>query len=188
VRRLTILLAALAALMLVPAAGAFAENTATVVPLGAGSGEVKSGSALPPPTPPIECAYNGETEETSGECGPSEFFPSGDGSEYFEVIQTAATGSEFVEWLVEGTLFFYCGPGQEKCVARAIEPEEGEEGEEDRARKNPKPKPARPPKFPSPSTSTRAKARSSPTPRASNARALKAKNAALNSKKEPKSR
>jgi hypothetical protein len=117
VRRISILLAALAALMLVPAAGAFAANTVTVIPIGEGSGEVESASAESKTgEPPIECSYNGETEEASGECGPVAM--TSGAAESIELKAHPAAGSGFVAWSVEPKPFIsaYCAnPGRLKC-------------------------------------------------------------------------
>jgi len=104
VRRLTILLAALGALMLVPAAGAFAAGTVTVVPLGESSGEVSSAGKGLPGSPPIECAYDGETEEASGECGPVDM-TAGGGAEQLELGAAVAFGDEISQWVVEPSPF-----------------------------------------------------------------------------------
>jgi hypothetical protein len=113
--------------MLVPAAGAFAAGTVTVIPLGEGSGEVESNSAeFVPGIPPVECEYNGESEEATGECGPVEMSPFGEGAA-IELFQHAAQGSEFVEWALEGTGGFFCEGATEKCIP--LEAEEGEEVE-----------------------------------------------------------
>ena len=65
---MTILLAALGALLLIPAAQAFAHEHVTVEILGEGSGEVKPFTVSYKGVPPIECNYNGETEVQSGTC------------------------------------------------------------------------------------------------------------------------
>ena len=105
-RRITILLAALAALMLVPAASAFANGTMTVIVAGEGSGTVDSttgsfGTGLFEGSPPIECSYDGV--EATGVCN-DELNREGEEEEEFEstgLRQTAASGSEFVGWVVE---------------------------------------------------------------------------------------
>ena len=105
-RRITILLAALAALMLVPAASAFANGTMTVIVAGEGSGTVDGttgsfGTGLFEGSPPIECSYDGV--EATGVCN-DELNREGEEEEEFEstgLRQTAASGSEFVGWVVE---------------------------------------------------------------------------------------
>jgi hypothetical protein len=115
VRRLTILLAAIGALLLLPAAQAFAEGTATVVLAGEGSGEVSSvggyaGGGEYEGFPPIECS-NIESEEKS-ECGPSEmeFGFLGGSYEGIYLDSTPGPGSELAGWKIEGSPFggFHC--------------------------------------------------------------------------------
>ncbi len=100
-RRLTILLAAVGALMLVPAAQAFAEGTATIHIAGNGNGEVRSSTAEPLEAvmtePPIACEYVTPGPET-GTCS-GEMIGEGFGVSYNEAI--AAPGSEFIGWVVE---------------------------------------------------------------------------------------
>ena len=105
-KRLTILLAAMAALMLVPAAQAFAAGTVTVIPLGEGSGEVDSttgnqGQGYWFGNPVVECAYDGESEEASGNCESELTVSAGKGGEGLGLRQAASKGSEFTEWSVE---------------------------------------------------------------------------------------
>ena len=109
-RRITILIGALAALMLVPAASAFAEEPNVKVVLGGtGHGEVTS---LPikyfGTEPAIECS-NIPGEEKSA----CEGYPEGEEAEegYFtpRLKQKAALGSEFVGWtIVKGEPSLYC--------------------------------------------------------------------------------
>ncbi|HEX7245675.1 MAG TPA: hypothetical protein VF245_08940 [Solirubrobacterales bacterium] len=98
-RRLTILLAALAALMLVPAASALASSF-NLNAIGTGSGEVTSIEEFPyePGEPPIECSYNGTS--TSGVCEnePEELE---NGEPGIALLATAAPGSEFATWTIQ---------------------------------------------------------------------------------------
>ena len=117
-RRLTILLAALAALMLVPAASAFGaeENTLKVTLAGSGEGTVTSGEG----SPSIKCRWNG-TEVVEYETGvPSvceqtmiEFF----GKDIVQlVVEEVEEGSEFTGWEVtEGTAFGGCTGVEIEC-------------------------------------------------------------------------
>jgi len=107
VRRIAILLAAVGALLLLPAAQAFANGTATVQIVGTGNGEVGSNAEFDPVpfgagefsgTPPIECSYTAPGPAT-GTCENelTNF------EEEFELIALAAKagpGSEFVSWLI----------------------------------------------------------------------------------------
>ncbi|HEX7244501.1 MAG TPA: hypothetical protein VF245_02920 [Solirubrobacterales bacterium] len=99
-RRLTILLAALAALMLVPAASAFAAPSFNLNVLGTGSGEVTSVEEEPyvPGEPAIECKYNGTS--TSGVCEnePEEITSNAYG---IELLATPAPGSEIADWTIQ---------------------------------------------------------------------------------------
>ena len=99
-RRLTILLAALAALMLVPAAQAFAAPTVSVTIEGNGAGEVSSvggfeGSGLIEGEPPIECTYV-SPGPAEGECESEATAYSG--VEGVVLHEIAAEGSEFAGW------------------------------------------------------------------------------------------
>ena len=102
-RRLTILLATVGALMLVPVAQATAE-TAKVNIVGTGSGEVISEADEFPyesaGTPPIACTYNGTS--TSGVCEntPGETFKE---SFYYAIklVAKPAPGSEIAGWAVQ---------------------------------------------------------------------------------------
>jgi hypothetical protein len=120
--RLPLLFLVAAALLLVPAAQAFAAPSMKVVIVGAGSGEVVSATPsqpgnLPPgpwlSTPPMACSYNGTA--TSGVCenAPEEYEPGeeieneGTGEIEFEpgkykewLAAEPATGSEFGGWVV----------------------------------------------------------------------------------------
>ncbi len=99
-KRITILLAALAALMLVPAAQAFANPTGTVNIEGTGSGEVNNLSGRTG-IPPMECSYESPGPAT-GVCENELRFSEEEGAHYEEVLEAhAAPGSEFVEWIVE---------------------------------------------------------------------------------------
>jgi len=109
VRRIAILLAALAALMLVPAAGAFAANNFSVTIAGEGGGEVSSVGGLieeGEPTgflegsPAIECSYESPGPAT-GTCEneQAEIEP---GIEGIALHAVPDPGSELVLWLNEG--------------------------------------------------------------------------------------
>jgi hypothetical protein len=118
--RLSVLIAALAALLLVPAAQAFANGTMKVNIEGSGNGEVSSVTGLGWVTgeefngqyegsPPIECTYKSPGPAT-GVCE-DELSTVEEG--FFEgtvVHAIAAPGSEFVGWVVEkgGVVNAYC--------------------------------------------------------------------------------
>ncbi len=111
-RRLTILLAALAALMLVPAASAFANGTLFVNVVGSGSGEISSAGGtfgLYEGTPAIECSYE-SPGPTTGTCeNELEAF-----EEEFEATALHAVlspGSELIRYEVEegNDAFKTCG-------------------------------------------------------------------------------
>jgi hypothetical protein len=112
--RLTILLATVAALLLVPAAQALAAGQAHVTIAGSGSGEISSEGGLHEETtfegvPPIECAY-ASPGPTTGTCTTT---MGGTGSEEEELIELfyekkgiflyayPATGSVFAGWTIE---------------------------------------------------------------------------------------
>ncbi|HEX7245608.1 MAG TPA: hypothetical protein VF245_08595 [Solirubrobacterales bacterium] len=111
-RRLTILLAAVAALMLVSAAQAFAAPSFKLNAIGTGSGEVTSIEEFPyePGEPAIECAYNGTS--TSGVCEnePEETGPNTYG---IALLATAAPGSELADWTIQKGV--PSGPGGSNC-------------------------------------------------------------------------
>ena len=140
--RLTILFATVAAFFLVPAAQAFAEDTATIAVSGTGSGEVSSVGGAPPAspgepegefegTPPIECSYASPGPAT-GVCSTSIVSRGGEFEEFFEEVfgyraiwvqAIPAPGSELASLtLSEGTPF-YCGAGghPHECFAHASE-------------------------------------------------------------------
>jgi Divergent InlB B-repeat domain len=113
VRRLTILLAALAALMLVPAAQALANGTATVVVEGEGSGEVSSAGGFFVPegegeflefwegATAVECSYESPGPETGTCVGEMNEEPEVEpGLEAISLHAVPTYGSEFVEWVV----------------------------------------------------------------------------------------
>jgi uncharacterized repeat protein (TIGR02543 family) len=101
VRRLTILLATVGALLLVPAAQALANGTMKVNIVGTGSGTVDSTtgaseSGFLKGNPPINCSYNGVS--TSGIC--NDELSVEEEVEGIGLRQTAASGSAFVKWVV----------------------------------------------------------------------------------------
>jgi List-Bact-rpt repeat protein len=114
VRRLTILLAAVGALLLVPAAQAFANGTVTVNVAGSGSGEVSSvgglaaadsgfaeyGNALEG-SPPIECSGPPASGTCETELVEEEEF---EGFEGIALHATAVPGTKFLGWEVEGEI------------------------------------------------------------------------------------
>ncbi|HEX7245621.1 MAG TPA: hypothetical protein VF245_08660 [Solirubrobacterales bacterium] len=115
-RRLTILLAAVGALMLVSAAQAFAAPSFTLNALGTGSGEVTSVEETPfePGEPPIECAYNGTS--TSGVCEnePEEVTSTTEGAVYgIALLATPAPGSEIADWTIQKGV--PSAPGGSQC-------------------------------------------------------------------------
>ena len=108
-KRTTILLAALAALMLIPAASAFANGTMTVSFTGEeGGGEISSVGGPYEGTPAIECSYEGLTEETSGTCSNemAELEPGVEGDWLYAYPES---GYEAHWQVTEGTPFAYCG-------------------------------------------------------------------------------
>jgi hypothetical protein len=103
VRRITILLAALAALMLVPAAQAFAEGTMTVHIQGTGSGEVSSVEGWLyfeefEGNPPIECTYASPGPQ-EGVCSDELSYEEEWGAEGIGMHAYAASGSHLAEWI-----------------------------------------------------------------------------------------
>ena len=131
-RRLTILLATVGALMLVPAAQAFAAQHFKLNVNGTGSGEVISEAEEFPfesaGTPPISCKYNGTS--TSGVCenAPGETIE----ESFFYAIKLkakAAPGSEILGWTVQKGNSASCpnDPGEidlETCFLGSEEEEE----------------------------------------------------------------
>jgi hypothetical protein len=123
VRRITILLAALGALLLLPAASAFANGIVTVSIEGSGGGEVSSVGGLGEieefegagnfyeGSPPIECKYTPPGPQT-GECATelveeAEFVP-GIGALALHAVPAPGYG---VKWIVKGkgTVLGGCG-------------------------------------------------------------------------------
>ncbi len=103
-RRLTILLAALAALMLVPAASALANGTFTVHVEGNGSGEVVPYEEYGMPgEPPIACKYTSPGPAT-GTCKTELSGEPGFEGIWFQAL--AAPGSEFVGFAKRNESFF----------------------------------------------------------------------------------
>ena len=102
-RRITILLAAVGALLLVPATQAFAENHLYVNIVGSGSGEVtETGSEGFVGTPRLECSHVGEpTETTEGECDNEMYGEGGEASASPHVFP--GPGTEFAGWEVTFT-------------------------------------------------------------------------------------
>ena len=141
-RRLTILLAAVGALLLVPAAAAFA-STATVEISGTGSGELSSvggqpfeaggeGSGEFEGNPPIECSYASPGPQT-GVCSTTIDAQGGEYEEYFEeeeglrlitVKASPAPGSEFTGFTVEEGFPLVCEeePEADRCFAAVAVP------------------------------------------------------------------
>jgi len=114
----SVLVATVAALLLVPAAQAFANGTMTVSIEGSGSGEISSvggfgGSGFyEGGPPPIECSY--ETPgPTTGTCV-AELAEEEEGLQGIYLHSTAAPGSEFSGYIVEeGESFGFCELGPE---------------------------------------------------------------------------
>ena len=104
-RRLTIILAAVGALMLVPAASAFGA-TITVHTSGTGTGTVTADPEYQT-TPPLNCSGPPD----SGSCGPATMAEPEPGEALVALHQAADPGSEFVEWIVEEADYvFECSP------------------------------------------------------------------------------
>ena len=117
-RRITILLATAAALLLVPAAQALANGTLTVNIEGTGSGEVSSTSGFEgfyKGNPPIECTYE-SPGPAEGTCE-DELSNEGEGIEGVFLNATPAPGSEFAGWVVEEGEDFagLCAAGELSC-------------------------------------------------------------------------
>ncbi len=108
-RRLTILLATVGALMLIPAAHAFAAANMKVNVTGPGSGKVVS-KDVPSlgggeGTPPIACTYNGVS--TSGVCENTPDEPTEESGFFVSGLEAQpAPGSEFGGWKVQMGPFF----------------------------------------------------------------------------------
>ena len=97
-RRLTILLAALAALMLVPATQAFAEDLVFIKGTGTGSGEVVGIGEELAGEPPIACSYTSPGPAT-GICSTDPFEFEEESGFYAVKLQAKPTpGSEFAGW------------------------------------------------------------------------------------------
>lgn len=116
-KKLVLLLATAAVLLLAPTAQAFAANV-TVEIEGEGSGEVNSTGALfvPEPTPPIACAYTAPGPET-GVCD-AEMADLG-GPKGVALVANPAPGSELTAWIVSGAdegSSFCSEPSENKCV------------------------------------------------------------------------
>jgi Divergent InlB B-repeat domain len=126
-RRLTILLAAVGALMLIPAAQAFANEPLTVKITGTGAGKVASATEICcyKGSPAIACEYKSPGPAT----GTCKTFMSneGEGWEQVYVNAEAAPGSKFVKWEVKNTEFEACGTF--KTCAPYVEPPETGSGE-----------------------------------------------------------
>ena len=139
-KRITILLGVLAALMLVPAASAFAEGELTVNIAGSGSGEISSvggygGGGEWEGEPPIECSHLGEpVEETTGTCVSTLVNKGGEVEEEFEenykiraitLHRAAAEGSKFVGWTIEEGNDYGpingCGGNDSECTVYGVE-------------------------------------------------------------------
>ncbi|HEX6752038.1 MAG TPA: hypothetical protein VF093_00430 [Solirubrobacterales bacterium] len=108
-RRLTILLATVGALMLIPAAQAFAAANMKVNVTGPGSGEVISKNMSGPGsgigTPPIVCTYNGVS--ASGVCENTPDEPLEESGTFVSALEAQpAPGSEFGGWKVQMGPFF----------------------------------------------------------------------------------
>jgi len=103
--RLTLLLLTAAALLLVPAAQAFAETPHLKLNIvGSGSGQVESleesAAQVGRGTPPIDCSYDGTSQ--TGVCENVPDLVGGEGGLYAEQLKAnAAAGSELVGWTVE---------------------------------------------------------------------------------------
>ncbi|HEX5375526.1 MAG TPA: hypothetical protein VFW48_05140, partial [Solirubrobacterales bacterium] len=122
-RRLTILLAAVGALMLVPAAQAFAE-TLTLELNGNGAGEVNSAEGLnaiePNPeiykgVPPLACSYASPGPQTgtcTTEMEEQEEEGFGPGIAAVTMAAVPSPGSEFAGWTVENGNKFFLGSCQ----------------------------------------------------------------------------
>jgi hypothetical protein len=130
------LLATVGALLLLPAAQAFANGTVIVSIEGTGSGEVSSSEGAAKfgapgayvGTPAIECPYSGGKQ--SGICENEMDAVEEEGIEGTGVTEYPAAGSEFAGWTIEGGSFsfnyeFYCGGGApDFCFAGALYGEE----------------------------------------------------------------
>ena len=100
-RRIAILLAAVGALLLIPAAQAFAEPSMKVNIAGSGEGEVVSAEEelVGPGTPPIACSYNGVS--TSGVCENTPEEPEIPGFAAEALVAHPVAGSELSGWTVQ---------------------------------------------------------------------------------------
>jgi hypothetical protein len=118
------MLAAVAALLLVPAASAFAAEELHVTVVGSGAGEITSGDVFGEfkGTPTLACSYASPGPQT-GVCD-NEFANLGGGEEEVfagfggyatEMTASPAPGSEFIRWELVGQEYEGCGVGDPKC-------------------------------------------------------------------------
>ena len=98
-RRIAILLTAVGALLLIPAAQAFAEPSLKLNITGSGQGEVTSSEMENPGTPPIACSYNGTS--TTGVCENTPEEPEVEGYAVVGMAAHPAAGSKLGGWTVQ---------------------------------------------------------------------------------------
>ncbi len=127
-KRLTILLAALGALMLVPVAAASAATNTHIAISGNGGGEVYGATGAEGGVPHVECSYASPGPQT-GVCDTEAQINPTFGIPAIQVYQKAAPGSAFAGWTVEETVaegvfpVAGCEPGSEFCSIFIIEGE-----------------------------------------------------------------
>ena len=136
-RRITILLAALGALLLVPAAGAFAQNYSGYIKVnmaGSGSGEVVNWTEFEgfynASNPPIACKYNGVSKSGTCEAEVAETGEEEESNYWAAPLEAvAAPGSSFSGWTVQkGQNQFFCPwKAQGANVCNMVSSEEGED-------------------------------------------------------------
>jgi uncharacterized repeat protein (TIGR02543 family) len=128
VRRIAILLAAVGALLLIPAAQAFAVPHLKVNITGSGQGEVISVEEelgpIGPGTPPIACSYNGTS--ASGVCENTPEEPEVPGFAQELLVAQPAAGSELSGWTVQKGYKELCPRESNPLECLILNVEEGE--------------------------------------------------------------
>ena len=116
--RLALLMASVAALLLVPAAGASAATNTHIIFAGEGSGWVKGAEGAEGGVPNVNCHWNGSAIDTgTPEAGKCETEAQNlGGITGITVVHQADPGSEFAGWEVQEGNPFNCAPQAAACT------------------------------------------------------------------------